>query len=394
MDKIIILRHKLSVFGGAELVLVEEVKNFKKMGYDVTVVVFEINKAEFNKRLEGVRIEEIKGNFLRQVVGLRNLIKKINPKAVIVQENGHIHLFFSKFFFKSKPFCVSHMYGSFIWLVGSKLNYSWFYRPKIIEIHKDVPGHGIFNGDIKKKLGIIGRFKSELHAILDFLAVRNFDEILTCSNITARELKKLYGINPKIIAGGVDTNLFNPEGLDADKIKKKMDYSAGDRIIMTVNRLDTRKRIDLLIESFDLLPNKFKNFKLLIIGKGPEKDNLQKLIDEKNIKNVFLLGFVDNESLMNYYLISEIIAYPAWCAWGLVPIEAIAMNKKVVVSSDAAVQEAISGLKDVFVAKPEIKDFSNKIWQALNSKTIGYREYAKKNFDWVVYFKKINDLII
>ncbi len=395
MNSLIILRHKLTVFGGAELILLKEAEYFAKHGYDVTVVVFEINYEVFKNRIKSLDLIVLdKKGFFGQVYALRKLIKKIRPQAIIAHENGHIHFLLSKLFLLKKPFSLIHMYGSFVWLVGSKLNNSFFYRRVIKNIHSTLPGHKIFNKDFDKKLDFFKRLKSEVHAIIDFFAVRSFDKILTCSKRTAWEIEKLYNKAPLIIPGGVDTDFFNPEKENINEIKSKFGYSIDDRIIMTINRLDPRKRIDLLIKSFLIAVKKIKNLKLVIIGSGPEEKKLRRLINSIHGKDIFLLGFMDDAELRQYYLISEIITYPAWCAWGLVPLEALSMNKKIVLSDDAMVQEAISDFDNVFVSRPSVEDFGINLIKALNSPFKESRERVIKEFNWPVYFNKIHKTII
>ena len=78
----------------------------------------------------------------------------------------------------------------------------------------------------------------------------------------------------KVIRHSCDTELFN-----GDKTKNK--------ILIMIARLDNRhKRFDLAIKAMKSL----SDFNLKIYGSGPDKDILEKLIIENNIKNVELCG--------------------------------------------------------------------------------------------------------
>lgn len=67
--------------------------------------------------------------------------------------------------------------------------------------------------------------------------------------------------------------------------------------IITICRLVKRKNVDSVIRAFSLLPPQFRNrYKYLIIGDGPERQNLENLAKELNIQdNVSFLGQVDDE---------------------------------------------------------------------------------------------------
>ena len=74
--------------------------------------------------------------------------------------------------------------------------------------------------------------------------------------------------------------------------KTKEDISFKKPFILSVGRLDKGKNHSLLIKAFSRLDT---DLKLLILGEGPLKDELQRLIKSLNLEQrVFLLGFDKN----------------------------------------------------------------------------------------------------
>jgi glycosyltransferase involved in cell wall biosynthesis len=66
------------------------------------------------------------------------------------------------------------------------------------------------------------------------------------------------------------------------------------RVIISIGRLELQKNHQLLIKAFDQVKNIISH-DLLIIGDGSERNNLIKLIDEKDLKDrVHLKGFIEN----------------------------------------------------------------------------------------------------
>ncbi len=87
------------------------------------------------------------------------------------------------------------------------------------------------------------------------------------------------------------------EGDDYKKIQTitKKHGLEGSLIIGNLGRLHKTKRLDILIKAFDIVQHRLndRRIKMLIIGDGPEKRRLEKLVLKKRLQNeVLFLGFV------------------------------------------------------------------------------------------------------
>lgn len=88
----------------------------------------------------------------------------------------------------------------------------------------------------------------------------------------------------EIIYSGIDTSKFTSNfKLD---LKNELNLAPNTIIIGIVSILRAAKNHKLLIEAFNEL--KLKNLALVIVGDGPQKENIQELIKDK--KNIFMLG--------------------------------------------------------------------------------------------------------
>lgn len=86
-------------------------------------------------------------------------------------------------------------------------------------------------------------------------------------------------------------NPLKEEFLKVKSVDKK------ENTIITVGRLVNQKNHKLLIDAFNEIKNKYKDYKLKIVGEGPLKSELNDYIDKLNLKNqVELCGVVDNIS--------------------------------------------------------------------------------------------------
>ncbi len=101
--------------------------------------------------------------------------------------------------------------------------------------------------------------------------------------------------------------------------------------VLSVNRLDRAKRIDLLIEAAQRAPD----LRIVITGEGPDRDRLEKLAAGSN-GQIRFAGRVDDAELADLYARSLAVYYaPIDEDFGMVPYEAFLSGKPVVTALDA-----------------------------------------------------------
>ncbi len=117
------------------------------------------------------------------------------------------------------------------------------------------------------------------------------------------------------------------------RISTDLQLPKDKRIIMTAGRLTKQKNYSYLIKEFSNFLKINNEFILIILGEGEEKNKLNKLIEDQNLKEkIFLLGFKKN--VFDYMKKSEIfILSSLWEEVGFVIVEA-AMCNLYVISSD------------------------------------------------------------
>ena len=84
--------------------------------------------------------------------------------------------------------------------------------------------------------------------------------------------------------------LPNPVSFESDA-----DSSLNNKVVVTFGRLDPMKNFSSLIRAFQLVSQKYPDWKLRIYGDGSQKVDLHNCIEELSLQNiVFLMGFTDN----------------------------------------------------------------------------------------------------
>ena len=105
-----------------------------------------------------------------------------------------------------------------------------------------------------------------------------------------------------------------------------------ERFVLSVNRLDRAKRIDLLIEAAKLDPS----LRIVITGDGPDRERLERARVRGSNGQVEFTGRVDDERLADLYARCLAVFYaPVDEDYGMVPYEAFLSEKPVVTTTDA-----------------------------------------------------------
>ncbi|MFW5977001.1 MAG: glycosyltransferase [Candidatus Nanoarchaeia archaeon] len=95
---------------------------------------------------------------------------------------------------------------------------------------------------------------------------------------------------------------------DTITLKKKRKKEKKKKIFLGISRLVNIKKPEKLIYIAKEYKKLNKNFKLIILGDGPERKKLEKIINKKKLETeVILKGKVDNEVVQNYLNQADLI---------------------------------------------------------------------------------------
>lgn len=141
---------------------------------------------------------------------------------------------------------------------------------------------------------------SKIKRFLTKYAGKKADKVVTLSKMVKKDQITRYGIDEnkiEVIYNACDTeklqNMSNDK-IEDEKINKILEDNKG-KIVINVGRLTYQKGQEHLIKAFKEVVKKVPDAKLLILGKGSLRDELEKLIDELDLKNnIYLIGFHNN----------------------------------------------------------------------------------------------------
>ena len=180
-----------------------------------------------------------------------------------------------------------------------------------------------------------GHFKKSSNEIVKYLSLfycdKTVTELIVPTKKTYDLFKKKYKVdrNIYIVPTGIDIDRFYAENIDKKKmvnIARKLGLSGDDFVITYVGRLGAEKSIDVSIEVLKELTKKHDNVKLIIVGEGPDRDKLDKLIAKYKLEDrVIFTGKVPWQEVPIYYHLGNVFITASRSeTQGLTVIEAMA----------------------------------------------------------------------
>ena len=138
--------------------------------------------------------------------------------------------------------------------------------------------------------------KTRVYHLLDRWTMPKYDRVI-CVSPDLRDSCQRFGVKQdrlQLIENAIDTEQFRRRVSPAEA-KKKLGVSPDELLVGAVGRLSNEKGFDLLIRAFAALDSDAPPSKLVILGEGDEKPNLQALIDHLGLADrVTLAGFQSN----------------------------------------------------------------------------------------------------
>jgi glycosyltransferase involved in cell wall biosynthesis len=254
-----------------------------------------------------------------------------------------------------------------------------YYAGKKINAKKIATYHEVWQGEWIKNKGLVGLL-GELWE--KWILSLKWDKIISVSKFTAN----------KLIQNNIPRNkisvIYNGINLK-DYISEEKKYR--NPTIISISRLTPKKRVDDLIKAVYLVKKQIPNIKLIIIGKGNELNNLQKLVSKYRLKeNIHFTGYVENyEEVIKMLKKSHILCLPSVLeGFGIVLAEAMAAQTPYICSDIKVLKEVSQNQKGGLIFKQKnYKDLTNKILFLLKNKKLYLQKekeckIASKKYDW------------
>lgn len=162
-----------------------------------------------------------------------------------------------------------------------------------------------------------------------------------------------YGLNKTIyiVPTGIDLRSYDNNKYTEDKInllKGKLGLIKDNKVILFVGRIAKEKNINVIIKSMKDIIEHRKDVTLLIVGGGPELENLRKLTIKENIDEyVIFTGEIPWEEISSYYHLGDVFVSASTSeTQGITFLEAMASKIPVVAKYDTNLDGVIENGKN------------------------------------------------
>lgn len=208
---------------------------------------------------------------------------------------------------------------------------------KVAWVHNDISN--VFGSGIKAKL----------KKIIDSKVYSKYKTLVFVSKDNLNKFNEIYPnikVDKKVIYNYINKDNILEKSSEFDV----NEFNEGNKNFLTVARLVPQKGIDRVIEVHSkLIKDGFLHY-FYVIGDGPQKDNLEKLIEEKGVKDTFiLLGKKENPypyiKKADYFCL-----FSRFEGYGMVLEEARILEKEILIT-DTAAREAVEGYNRAIIAE-------------------------------------------
>lgn len=137
-----------------------------------------------------------------------------------------------------------------------------------------------------------------------------------------------------IVGTNTDNDFYYNETMKWRKERSTLvkNFGIPERNFLYIGRFSHEKNILRLLDAYrDLKCG--EEWGLILLGSGPQKEEIERYIEAYQIKNVFMPGFKQKEEIPQYLAVSDVLVLPSVSEpWGLVVNEAMACGLPVLVS--------------------------------------------------------------
>jgi glycosyltransferase involved in cell wall biosynthesis len=346
MKKIFFVITTLNI-GGAEKVLTIILNKLDRKIFMPSLVLLE-KRGEFLKEIPpDIKIYDLKKksglnilfgflSFLKSVFKLYMIIKKEMPDVVVgFLDHANLAVLLTKKLIRNKKIC---------WIISER----------------NLP---------------LAQASSLKFAKVRILLIRLFyktaDKIIANTSHAKDELIKIFNIHPEKIVV-----IHNP--IEIEKIYSLAKHNPNDLIrkndeyvLISVGRLTKQKGYPFLLRAFADVLKKFK-CRLIILGEGEEREQIEKLIKDLNLEtNVVLMGSVGNP--YPYIIKSDIFVMSSlWEGFPNALLEAMALGKPIIATKcNKDIESIVKDGKNGFLVPPgDVKSLRDAIIKLLQDKTL------------------------
>ena len=236
-------------------------------------------------------------------------------------------------------------------------------RPDVVHIVTEGPlGWSALQAAQALRLPVVSDFRTNFHAYSRHYGVawlqrpivgylRKFHNRTACTMVptdTLRaELQAEGFMNLRVVARGVDTQLFDP-ARRSEALRRRWDVAPYEMVVLHVGRIAPEKNLETLIAAHAAMRQRDPRVKLVFVGDGPARASMQ-----QRCPDAHFAGLQRGEDLAAHYASADVFLFPSLTeTYGNVLPEALASGLAVVAFDCAAAGQLVSHGHNGLLVKP------------------------------------------
>lgn len=270
MNILFMVFHFPPISGGGVIVIVELANTLAKLGHQVTVITPELewNGEKYNPILDSsIKVIKTKTPSPSNLkMAARMCLPLIKKKAIEIGES-------EKFDFILTIFHPFHLVPKAAVATGKKLG-----LPVLVKI----------DDAIYEKSSGIKSIQRKIEKIYNTRTLKNASKLFVSNEETMNVVNEYYNIEKNKIS-------IIPNGVDLSKFFTSEHKSKN---IIFTGAMYHHRGLDVLLYAIPEVIKNHNDVKFILIGNGPEKEKLEKIVTDKKINDfVFFKGWIDREEI-------------------------------------------------------------------------------------------------
>jgi len=224
-----------------------------------------------------------------------------------------------------------------------------------------------------------------LSSALSRYVVKRSKAVIAISHSVAKFLDEQRelpnNVKPEVIYYGYTPN---SRAMDTDKLRESLRIPLGAKVVGTVARLTLQKDIPTLLQAFSELKLD-ANLRLLIVGDGPLRDELQQMAYGLAIQEQVIWAGRTNNVYNHLCLMDVFVLTSTYEGFGLVLLEALEAKLPIVASNVSAIPEVLGQSYPGLVMSGSYRAFANRIAEFVelnNEKMTGLEKIGQDRLEY------------
>lgn len=177
-----------------------------------------------------------------------------------------------------------------------------------------------------------------------------------------------YGIDAPVSVLPTPIDLADYACLDPESIRDQYQLK-GKQVLLFLGRIAQEKNLDMLLDAFSIITTHRPNVVLMIVGRGPHSEALQRLAQDLGIDDhIIFTGVVPHEQVPHYMAAADLFVFPSSIeTQGLVLVEALAAGTPVVAVDVIGSADVLTGNNAGLLVQNDEAAFAEAVLSLLNN---------------------------